>query len=80
MLSTHFATVRHPPDDELAAMKAMAQVAANAVIAQRARRPDLCQSSLELIASSRALLHRIAEREGSRGVLGNLSKPFTQRM
>jgi GAF domain-containing protein len=80
MLSIHFATVRHPPDDELAAMKAMAQVAANAVIAQRARRPDLFQSSLELIASSRALLHRIAEREGSRGVLGNLSKPFTHRM
>jgi GAF domain-containing protein len=63
MLSTHFATVRHPADDELAAMKALAQVAANAVIAQRARTPDLCESSLDLMASSKALLQRIAQRE-----------------
>jgi GAF domain-containing protein len=63
MLSTHFETVRSPSNNELAAMKALAQIAANAVIAQRARRPNLYQSSVDLITSSRALLRRIAKGE-----------------
>jgi len=61
MLSTHFETVRSPTDNELAAVKALAQIAANAVIGQRARRLNLRESSLDLIASSKALLHRIAQ-------------------
>jgi GAF domain-containing protein len=79
MLSTHFAAVRHPADDELNVMKTVAQAAANAVIAQRARRPDLCESSLALIASSRALLNRLAQREARGCWPGNRIKAFTSR-
>jgi len=80
MLSTHFGTVRSPGDNELIAMKALAQAAANAVIAHRARRADLYPRSLDLIASSRALLRRIARDNGSGREPGDDMKPFARRI
>jgi hypothetical protein len=79
MLSTHFEAVRSPSNNELAAMKALAQIAANAVIAQRARRPNLYQSSLDLIASSKTLLRRIAQGEGLDHDPSEPAKSLTRR-
>jgi len=66
MLSVHFGAVRYPAVSELMIMKTLAQTAANAVIAQRARVAEPVRRSLDLIASSKALLRQIARDEEMR--------------
>ena len=66
MLSTHFEAARYPADSELTDMRALAQIAADAIILQRSRMAERFKRSLGLIASSRALLRQIAQEEEAR--------------
>jgi len=61
MLSTHHLAVRVPPLDEMKTIRALARVAADAIIARRARENEsqVIENTLRAIDSSRALLARV---------------------
>lgn len=70
MLSTHFTAVHCPSAREIAAIKLLVQIAANAIIAQRARGREPIAPSLDAIATSRELTLRIAREEEGRALRG----------